>query len=114
MYRNLLLIFLIAFSFSLFGQSITTDYLASNKQEKTVKITQLKVYPNPATHFIQIENTKGIAALVVYNLVGRKIKEFQVEKGKSYSITDLPKGMYLIQFIGLDSKILTTQRLSKR
>jgi len=50
----------------------------------------------------------------VYNLVGRKIKEFKVEKGKSYSITELPKGMYLIQFVGVDGKVLTTQRLSKR
>ena len=110
MYRTLLSIILIVFSLSLYSQSkeVHTDKV------NTYKVTQLKVYPNPATHFIKLNEITGINALVVYNLVGRKIKEFKVEKGKSYSITELPKGMYLIQFVGVDGKVLTTQRLSKR
>ena len=113
MYKSLLVIFFILFTFSLQSQPANANQLAG-ASDSSIKITQLKVYPNPATHFIQLEKAIGISSLIVYNLVGRKIKEFKAEKGKSYSITDLPKGMYLIQFLGLDGKVLTTQRLSKR
>jgi hypothetical protein len=48
-------------------------------------------------------------------LVGRKLKTFQnVEKDEHYDVSELPVGMYLIQVIDNNKKILTTQRISKR
>ena len=45
----------------------------------------------------------------------REMKSFDVaEGGEKYYVADLPKGMYLIQLLGKSSKIIKTQRLSKR
>ncbi|MEO1625096.1 MAG: T9SS type A sorting domain-containing protein [Bacteroidota bacterium] len=74
----------------------------------------IKVYPNPATNFIGLSSTQGIAQLAIYNVVGRKIKTFVVEDDQKYNIGDLPNGMYLVQLIGSNNKVIKTHRLNKR
>ena len=113
MYKILLVSILGFVALSLHSQSASKAPSTSLSKTNNTKIN-LKIYPNPATHFIKLKEVTGVTSIIVYNLVGRKIKQFQTEKGKAYSITDLPKGMYLIQFLGLEGDILTTQRLSKR
>ncbi len=113
MYKILLVSVLVFIALSLHGQSASKVSSTSLSTTNNTK-TNLKIYPNPATHFIKLKEVTGVTSIIVYNLVGRKIKQFQAQKGKAYSITDLPKGMYLIQFLGLEGDILTTQRLSKR
>ncbi len=75
---------------------------------------ELKIYPNPATDFISLSHNEGIERLVIYNLVGRKMKSFNVREGGKYQVSDMPKGMYLVQLLGERDKIITTQRLHKQ
>jgi len=99
--RRILHIFL--FSFLLFVLP-ATQVMGQSSEAATIKLASksvLKIFPNPN-------------AIIIYNLVGRKIKKFIAEKGKSYPITDLPKGMYLIQLVDTNDKVITTQRMSKR
>ncbi|RME10596.1 MAG: T9SS C-terminal target domain-containing protein [Bacteroidetes bacterium] len=78
-------------------------------------VTKIKIYPNPATEFISIDNTQDVKELYILNLVGRKLKVIEnVEQDVQYDISDLPNGMYLVQIISHKNKIITTQRLSKR
>ena len=116
MRRVLLVIPILLFTLAIHCQSVAkpTNAQSSLTSKKAISKTALKIYPNPATHFIQLQEVTGISAVIVYNLVGRKIKQFIAEKGKSYSIKDLPKGMYLIQLLGYDGKVVTTQRMSKK
>ncbi len=74
----------------------------------------IKIYPNPAFNFIGLNEISSVNTIIIYNLVGRKMKNFIAEKGKKYFIADLPKGMYLVQLLGRDGKVVTTQRMSKR
>lgn len=114
MYRNLLIILILFFSFHFTLQSQSASKASISNSSKTISKSILKIYPNPAANFFKLKEVTGVTSIIVYNLVGRKIKQFQTQKNKAYTITDLPKGMYLIQFLGLEGKILTTQRLSKR
>lgn len=76
---------------------------------------KVSIYPNPATNFISINKDENVSDIAIFNLVGRKLKTFQnVEKDEHYDVSDLPVGMYLIQVIDNNKKILTTQRISKR
>jgi hypothetical protein len=75
---------------------------------------ELKIYPNPATDFISLSHDEGIERLVIYNLVGRRMKSFAVREGGKYMVSDMPKGMYLVQLLGARDKIITTQRLHKQ
>jgi len=100
-------IFTIA-SFSLFGQNSSDASSGSTP----VKIS---VYPNPATNFISINKDENVRDIAIFNLVGRKLKTFEdVEKDEHYDVSDLPNGMYLVQVIDDNKKIITTQRISKR
>ncbi len=104
--KQVILVFFFAFtSLALFGQS-------SADVGTAVKIS---IYPNPATNFISINKDENVRDIAVFNLVGRKLKTFQnVEKDEHYDVSDLPVGMYLVQVIDNNKKILTTQRISKR
>lgn len=45
--------------------------------------------------------------------MGREAKSFEVEKGMKYDVADLKTGMYLVQIVDMNNKIITTQRLNK-
>lgn len=74
----------------------------------------VSVYPNPAAEYIAVKNEDAAKQVFVYNLVGRKLKTFEVVKGEKYEIGDLPNGMYLIQIVGKNDQIVATQRLQKK
>ena len=75
----------------------------------------LSVFPNPATEYISVQDKNdAVGFLSVFNLVGKKVKEFEFVKGEQYSIADLPKGMYLVQILDRGKRNLTTQKIEKR
>lgn len=81
---------------------------------KSTKLA-LKIYPNPATDFIGINDKDGqVARIRIVNLVGKELKNIVAIEGKKYSISNMPRGLYLVQMIGTDGKVITTQRLRKR
>lgn len=88
--------------------------LAAVSAQSTVR-GGLSVYPNPATEFIQVnEGAESLDQLVMYNLVGKKVKDFDFVRGESYFVGDLPKGMYLVQFTDKNNRVLKTQKVDKR
>ena len=84
------------------------------KAQSSAKI-DLTVYPNPTAEFISVQdNNEVVGFLAVYNIVGRRLKEFEFVKGDQYSLLDLPKGMYLVQIQDRSRRIITTQKIDKR
>jgi hypothetical protein len=79
-----------------------------------VEKASLRVYPNPATDFVQVDNAHLVDELVFYNVVGREVRSFDVYQGGKYNIADLPDGLYLVSFLSNQEGILRTVRLSKR
>lgn len=110
--RKILLI--IPFLFLAFMVSAQNSAYSTPASSKKVTKNTIKIYPNPAINFIGLNEVAGVASIVVYNLVGRKMKNFNALKGEKYNISDLPKGMYLVQLKGTNGKVLTTQRMSKK
>ncbi|MBK9015251.1 MAG: T9SS type A sorting domain-containing protein [Saprospiraceae bacterium] len=107
MKQTLLVVFLAFSSFALFGQS-------SSEAIGSVPV-KISIYPNPATNYISINKDENVRDIAIFNLVGRKLKTFQnVEKDEHYDVSDLPNGMYLVQVVDDNKKIVTTQRISKR
>lgn len=75
----------------------------------------IQVFPNPATSYIGITEADGVQKILVFNLVGRKMKQFEdIAKDRQYFIGDLAKGMYLVQLLDQQNKVITTRRVSKR
>ncbi|MCB0661250.1 MAG: T9SS type A sorting domain-containing protein [Saprospiraceae bacterium] len=74
----------------------------------------IAIFPNPTTDYFKINSNRDIQKVVVFNLIGRELRSFDAEDDSKYSVGDLPNGMYLIQLVGANNKILTTQRLQKK
>lgn len=75
----------------------------------------LSVFPNPATENIAVQdNADAIGNIIVFNLLGKKVKTFEASKGENYYIGDLPKGVYLVQLVGRNKQVAKTQKIEKR
>jgi hypothetical protein len=87
-------------------------FTASAQTDK--RSPQISIYPNPATEYIKLSDDDAVRTVSISNMLGRKIRTFEVTKADHYDIADLPNGLYLIQIIGKNNKVLTTQRLTKK
>ncbi len=75
----------------------------------------LSVYPNPTTEYIAVQdNNETVNKVLVFNLLGRKVKEFEYVKDDHFYVADLAKGMYLVQLVDHNNRTLTTQKVEKR
>jgi hypothetical protein len=82
---------------------------------QSASLPDLSVYPNPTTEFISVKDQQdAVGHLAVFNIMGRKVREFEYTKGERYSILDLPKGLYLVQIQDKNRKVITTQKVEKR
>lgn len=75
---------------------------------------KLRVFPNPATDYIELTNNDVVDRMVIYNLLGREVRNYNVINGRLYEVADLPNGMYLVSLINEEEGILKTFRLNKR
>ncbi len=76
---------------------------------------ELSVFPNPTTENISVQdNADAIGQIIVFNLLGKKIKVFEASKGELYYVGDLTKGVYLVQLVGRNKQTLKTQKIEKR
>ncbi|MFQ5446189.1 MAG: T9SS type A sorting domain-containing protein [Saprospiraceae bacterium] len=115
MKQTLLLIFFAFFTAISATQSKSGDNSWGIQPDPVVSQVKISIYPNPATNFISINTDEHVKQINIFNLIGRKLKTInEVVKGQRYDITDLPKGMYLVQVVDTRNKVMTTQRISKR
>lgn len=78
-----------------------------------VREEPLRIYPNPTMEYISVTDNSEVAYLYVYNIIGRRVKDFPVFSGVRYSLRDLPDGMYLVSMVDAEGKVLKTVRTSK-
>jgi len=73
-----------------------------------------RIFPNPSDNFLNLSNMDNVDRLVVYNMVGRAVKNFEVEEGANYEVGNLPDGIYLVGLFDKRGNIIKTVRISKR
>lgn len=96
------------------GQSIQPLQANRDIDATTPALPAIKVFPNPATDYIQLANADEAAHIVLYNLVGRRVRQFAVERNGKYFVGDLATGMYLVQVLDAHQQPIATLRLSKK
>jgi hypothetical protein len=82
----------------------TTVITISNQVAGMTTLVDEKVMisPNPATSNLQVTSKSPIESVTIYNLLGAIV---QVENSTSFSIENLPKGMYQIHVNTLNGRI---------
>jgi hypothetical protein len=74
----------------------------------------IRVYPNPAVDYIMITDNDNVAQVWVYNMLGKRVKAYNVESsGMKFDIRDLPRGMYIVRLIGSNEELVMTRRINK-
>ncbi len=74
-----------------------------------------KVYPNPATDYIILPQNNSAQQAAIYNIAGQQIRLIDLQNGtERINISDLNRGLYLVQFLDKNKKKLHTTRLTKR
>ena len=97
------------------AQSSLSGGLALFGSQEKSEQENVRIYPNPATSYIGLDQAPTVEHIVIYNVVGRRVKDFEVTRqDEQYYIGDLPNGMYLVQLLGEKQKIISTKRLNKR
>ena len=76
---------------------------------------ELSVFPNPTIENIAVQdNADAVGQIIIFNLLGKKIKVFEAAKGENYYVGDLAKGIYLVQLVGRNKQTIKTQKIEKR
>lgn len=78
--------------------------------------TGVKVYPNPATDYFSIQDEYDVVErVVVYNMIGRVMKNYMTTNNTSnrYTLNDLPEGLYIIRLLNSRGGTVKTIRLNK-
>lgn len=73
----------------------------------------IKVYPNPASEYFQINNGTNIDKIKLYNMFGREIKSFYHYNNAQHEIGDLKSGMYLLKMLDDKNRLIKTVKLNK-
>jgi Secretion system C-terminal sorting domain len=115
MKQTLLLLIFVLMSFMGFSQAAARQTNGADAFGLSQK-SSITVYPNPATDFISLnDDNSGVQRVMVYNLVGRLTKTFEVEYDEQrFWVSDLPDGLYLVRLMDKAGKIMLTQRINKR
>lgn len=66
---------------------------------------QLKIHPNPASDFLNIEHEKSQIKVQVFNISGIKVLE-KILDGKTLDISHLPSGMYILNVDNKTTKFI--------
>lgn len=74
---------------------------------------KLQVFPNPTSDYFELSSNELVDQLVVYNLLGRRVRTYDAVNGTKYYLNDLPSGLYLISLLNEKEGIIKTMRLSK-
>ncbi len=82
--------------------------VSTNELEKA----NIKLFPNPASDYFKLVNGSKVDQIVMYNILGKQVKIFGKED-ENFHISDLVKGIYLVQLIDIDTNVTKTMKLNK-
>jgi len=74
----------------------------------------IALYPNPCTDYLDVTYNEGIGEILITNIIGSVVKKVTVgEKYMKVSMSELPKGAYLLDVTDLHHTIQYRQKIIK-
>lgn len=74
----------------------------------------LRIYPNPVAEYFQLGHSDRVQTISLMNMAGRVVKRFIYEEGGQYPISELHRGLYLVQLRDKQNHIVRTLRMNKQ
>lgn len=73
----------------------------------------LIIYPNPSSDFFQLSETQAIQQLLMYDMLGQQIRQFEVTPNQHYDIKNLADGVYWVQLMDRRGEAIETIKFLK-
>lgn len=95
------------------------DYSFESRQIADGLLGEIKMYPNPTSDYVSVEITEvnDYQNLIIKDVIGREVVYDEVNSGADatmlYDLTNWPDGLYTIELIGKDGRILFKDNLIK-
>ncbi len=84
-------------------------FKVSNKEFEDQELT---LAPNPASTYFKVLSDKEVANVEVFNIIGKKVKNFEGNNSNYYNISDLRNGAYLVRVLSKAGKVLKVKKLN--
>ena len=75
--------------------------------------SQISIFPNPASDFIQIQNETNIQ-IELYNLSGNQLLNIQTKNNETIDVSEYVSGTYLLRITNLETRLVTTKKIMIR
>lgn len=99
------------------ANTVTGRYLfttTTSSREVSKNNSTLKIYPNPTTdYFMLTDDADIIERVVIYNIIGRQVRNYTVGNNVKYWVNDLPEGYYIVRLLNSSGSTVKTIRLNK-
>lgn len=82
--------------------------------KKNIDKESIRIYPNPASEFVKVQNAESVDYLKIYNILGVEVKSYKVAPQDSFDIHDLPNGLYFAQLVNKEAEIIKSVRFYKK
>lgn len=111
------------YTFTLFNAANTSEVLTSIDLTFSAVVSstyeenleKIYLYPNPVSDYVQINNPSDIASqVVIYDVLGKKIKTFDASYETSFYTGDLQTGRYFARIFDKKGQSLKVVRLVKK
>ena len=89
---------------------VVADNLLNTNKINTDRLT---LYPNPALYSFSLKDDAGVAQISLVSVIGKEVWTKKHNKGATYDVSDLNKGIYLVRMFNSNGKIIKTIRLNK-
>ena len=97
--------------------TVTGRYLfttTTNTREVSKSNNSFKIYPNPTTDYFMLNDDDDVVnRVVIYNIIGRQVRSFNVVDNSKYYVNDLPEGIYIVRLLNNSGNTVKTIRLNK-
>jgi hypothetical protein len=66
---------------------------------KDIELLEVVMYPNPASHMLNITAASTIKNIIIYNITGKKVMSLSINKNTdSIDISNLLSGVYFVNY----------------
>ncbi len=79
-----------------------------------VELKDIKLFPNPTTDHFTLTNVIGVQNVIIHNIIGTPLKQYIAQENATYSISDLPAGVYMVLLNDANGNNIGSKRVFKQ
>ncbi|GEM_PF-7029783 len=76
-------------------------------------LSNIKVYPNPFSSYINITNADKVNRVIITNVIGQRVMDITLNGRNNFNASELTNGVYLVTFEGINGE-RTVRRMIKK